>query len=152
MKKSIEIDIINKYDFIQKYNEKKICEDVMDYIIGQAMLIGKKENIKIVINKKCEIQQNCTKMIKEGLKDEYNDSIRNHHGSDIKQVVFLVLGIIFIFLSNLIKEQNLWKELLLITGWVPIWEMVKIELISDMDGRKRRRIIKRLLNCEIVEK
>lgn len=152
MEKNIEIYLVDKYDFIQKYNKKKISTDVIDYIIDQAILIGKKENIKIIINKKFEIEQDCSQMIKEGLKEEYNKSLKNHHVRDAKQVGFFILGIIFIFLSTLIEKQMLFKELLLITGWVPIWELVKIELISDMEGRKRRIIIKKLLESEIIEK
>ena len=152
MEKNIEIYLVDKYDFIQKYNKKKISTDVIDYIIDQAILIGKKENIKIIINKKFEIEQDCSQMIKEGLKEEYNKSLKNHHVRDAKQVGFFILGIIFIFLSTLIEKQMLLKELLLITGWVPIWEMVKIELISDMEGRKRRVIIKKILESEIIVK
>ena len=152
MEKNIEIYLVDKYDFIQKYNKKKISTDVIDYIIDQAILIGKKENIKIIINKKFEIEQDCSQMIKEGLEEEYNKSLKNHHVRDVKQVGFFILGIIFIFLSTLIEKQMLLKELLLITGWVPIWEMVKIELISDMEGRKRRVIIKKILESEIIVK
>ena len=152
MENYIEINLVDKCDFIQKYNEKKVNIDVIEYILEQAMLIGKKENIKIVINKKFEVEQDCAKMIKEGLTDEYYKSLKNHHIRDAKQVGFLILGIIFIFLSTLIEKQMLLKELLLITGWVPIWELVKIELISDMEGRKRRIIIKKLLNDEIIVK
>lgn len=152
MKKNIEIDLVDKYDFVQKYNEKKISTDVIDYIIDQAILISKKENINIVINKKIEIEQDCSQMIKGGLKEEYKQSLKKHHVRDVKQVGFFILGIIFIFLSTLIEKQLLLKELLLITGWVPIWELVKIELVSDMEGRKRRIIIKRLLKSQIIEK
>jgi len=150
MEKVIEIDLVKKYDFIDKYNENKISRDMIEYIINETMYISRKENIKIVINKKCEIQQDCIKMIKEGLEDEYNKSLHNHYMRDVKQVVFLFLGMIFIFLATLIKEKNLWRELLLITGWVPIWEMIEIELFSDMEGRKRRAIIKKILKSEII--
>lgn len=63
-------------------------------------------------------------MIKEGLKEEYNKSLKNRHDNNVEQLFFLFLGILFIFLSTLIKEETIWKELLLISGWVPILEMI----------------------------
>lgn len=44
------------------------------------------------------------------------------------------------------------KEILLISGWVPIWEMVKIELFPDVQGRIKRKYIKKLLKSDIIEK
>lgn len=50
------------------------------------------------------------------------------------------------------KEDVIWKEVLLIGGWVPIWETIDIELFSDLEGRRKRIILKRLLESEIIEK
>ncbi len=38
----MEIDIVDKYDFIEKYNEKKISSDILEYMIEQAKLVGRK--------------------------------------------------------------------------------------------------------------
>ena len=152
MKKDIEIYIVDKDDFLEKYNEEKVSGALIEYIINQTKLIRKKERIRLVINKKCELDYNCVKMIKDGLKDEYNKSIRTRDDNNIRQLFFFILGIIFIFLSILIKEESIWKEILLITGWVPIWEMIEVELFPDVEGRKRRNIIRKLLNSDMVEK
>ena len=151
MEKIIEIDLNDKYDLIDKYNEKKISDEIIEYIVRQAKLI-KNNKIKIIINKKCHIDKDVTKLIKEGLKEEYNRSLQEHHRNNIKQVLFLLLGITFIFLSTLIKDGVIWKEVLLISGWVPIWDVIEVELFSDVAGRKKRKIIKNLLNSEIIEK
>ncbi len=151
MNKTIEIDITDKNDFIEKYNQNIISNDVIEYIIKQAMLIGNQDNIKIVINKKCEIKKTCSKMIKEGLKEEYNRSLKAHHSTNAKQVVLMILGIILLYFTSMIDEGVIWKEILLISGWVPIWETIELELFPDAEGKLKRRIIKKLLNCEIVE-
>jgi len=62
------------------------------------------------------------------------------------------MGSILIYLSFKIKNVQVWREILLISGWVPIWEMVKIELFPDVEGRIKRRIINKLLKSEIVER
>lgn len=152
MGKEIEIDLIDKYDLVEKYNEKYVSSNLIEYIIKQTMFLGRQEKIRIIINKKCEIEQDCTKMIKEGLKEEYNRSIKQRDRNNMKQLWFLILGVIFLFLSTLIDEDIIWKEVLLITGWVPIWEMIEVELFPDVRGRRKRKIITKLLKSEIIVK
>lgn len=152
MEKIIEIDINNKYDLIDKYNEKKLSQELLEYIIKQVALTKKNKQIKIIINKKCHIDKEVTKFIKEGLKEEYNRSLEEYHKNNKKQLFFLFIGTILIFLSTLIEKGLIWKELLLISGWVPIWEMVEVELFPDVESRKERKNIRRLLNSEILEK
>lgn len=152
MEKLIEIDLNNKYDFLDKYNEKNVSNEFIEYIIKQASLVKRNEKIKVIINNKCNIDDNCTQYIKNGLLREYNKILDEYHRNNSKQLLFLVLGTLFIFLSTLIPEGVIWKEVLLIIGWVPIWEMIEVELFSDVDCRKRRKIVKKLLDSEYVEK
>ena len=62
------------------------------------------------------------------------------------------MGVMFIFLSTKIDDSTIWKEVLVILGWVPIWEMMEVELFPDAAERKRRKAIKKLLKCEIIER
>ena len=103
-----------------------------------------------MIDKKCDIDINVSYLIKEGLEKEYRRSLDEYHNNNVKQIILLFLGIIFI--STLIKDEFIWKEILLISGWVPIWKMIEVELFSDVAGRKKRKTIKKLLNREIIEK
>ena len=151
MERNIEIDLSNDDDLLERYSENKISKEMLEYIIKQARFIDRSEKFKIVINKKYETNKDIIKMIKEGLKDEYNISIKQRHNNNMKQLWLMILGIIFLFLSTLIKEDVIWKEILLISAWVPIWEMIEVELFPDVEGRKRRKIIKKLLNSEIKE-
>lgn len=75
-------------------------------------------------------------------------TVENRNRTNEKQFIFLLLGILFIFLSTLI-ESAVWREVILITGWVPIWKMLEIELIPDVYARRKRYIIKKLLNSKI---
>jgi len=104
-----------------------------------------------VINKKDKIEENSINLIKEGLKEEYKRSIEEKNRNNLKQISFLLLGVIFIFIATRIENRGMLRELLIITGWVPIWEMLEIELFPDVYGRRERRTIKRLLKSEIIE-
>ena len=151
MEEIVEINIKNKQDLVSKYNEQKLSDSLLKYILKETMHIKYGKNIKIVINKKCEINEDIEKIIKNGLEDEYNRSIENRNRTNEKQFIFLLLGILFIFLSTLIPSV-VWKEVVLITGWVPIWKMLEIELIPDVYARRKRMIIKKILKSEIEVK
>lgn len=152
MEKIIEIDIHDKYDLVEKYNEDKIANGLIDYIVKESLPINKDEKIKIIINIKCKnIDKDCTNFLKEGLTQEYNKSLKEHKINQIKEVYLLILGIIFLLLSRIINNESIWKEILLITGWVPIWEVVDIALFSNTTSKGKRRIIKKLYESEIIE-
>jgi hypothetical protein len=152
MEQIIEIDLTNKHNLTGKYNEKKVSHGLIEYIIKQAEETNLYTDTKIIINKKCHIEEDCIKLIKEGLQEEYNRSLKKRDDNNIKQLVFLGLGILFIYLSTLIKNGDVWKEIILITGWVPIWKMIEVEILPDVAGRRKRKIIKKLLNSEFIEK
>lgn len=66
MEKIIEIDLHDKYDLVEKYNENKISNELIKYIIKEAIPIRKNEKIKIVINVKCNnINRDCKEFLKE---------------------------------------------------------------------------------------
>lgn len=67
------------------------------------------------------------------------------------QLIYLVVGVLIIFLSTLINGE-VFREVTLICGWVLIWATVELEIFSDIEGRKRRKKLKKLLNSEIIIK
>lgn len=148
MEKIIEIDILDKHDLVEKYNDQKLASDLISYILEQAMFIKKQDKVKIIIDKKCDIDINVEDIIKNGLKEEYDKLVRIYQLTNIKQVILFVLGITFLFLSSLI-EEGIGKEILLISGWVPIWETIEIELFGDLEVKRKRNILKKLLKSTI---
>lgn len=151
MEKIIEINLTDKEDFLDKYNKKRVSNDIIDYIIRQSMYTTKKDSIKVIINKKCRIEQNCIQMIKDALNEEYNNSMKLHHSIDIKQTFLVILGIAALVLYSIIKDEMIWGEILLITGWVGIWEAMDLELFDDASERGKRKTLKKLLSSEIIE-
>lgn len=151
MKKIIEINLADKEDFLDKYNKKKVTNDIVDYIIRQSMYVTRKDELKIIINKKCRIEQNCIQMIKDALNEEYSNSMRLHHSIDIKQTFLIMLGIVALILYSITKEEIIWGELFLIAGWVGIWEAMDLELFDDASERRKRKTLRKLLSSEIIE-
>ena len=150
--KVISVDLDRKFDFLRKYSDNKVSTDLIEYLIDRIDKINKYEKVVIRLNKRCELDVNAIKIIKEGLKEEYKKSIQLRDENNLKQLWFLLMGAFIIFLSTKVPEDLFWKEVLVIIGWVPIWEMFEVELFPDAKERKRRRAIKRLLKCQIVER
>lgn len=152
MQQIIEIDLTNRHNLIDKYNEKKVSHGLIEYIIKQVEETNLYNETKIIINKKCRIEDDCVKLIKEGLQEEYNRSLRKRDDNNIKQLVFFILGVFFIYLSILMKNDIVWREIILITGWVPIWKMIEVEILPDVAGRRKRKIINKILKSEFIVK
>lgn len=150
--KVINVDLDRKFDFLRKYSDNKVSTDLIEYLIDRIDKINKYEKVVIRLNKRCELDVNAIKIIKEGLKEEYKKSIQLRDENNLKQLWFLLMGAFIIFLSTKVPEDLFWKEVLVIIGWVPIWEMFEVELFPDAEERKRRKAIKRLLKCQIVER
>ncbi len=151
MEREIIIDINNHYELVEKYNDNKISQDMIRYIIKEAMLIKNYDSIKLIINKKFNIEKNVTEMIKVGLKEEYQRNLEQYQLNNKRQLFFLCLGFILIFMALMIPQRNVFKEILLISGWVPIWEIMELELYPDAYSRKKRKTIDKLLNSTFIE-
>ena len=80
-------------------------------------------------------------MLYEAFKEEYANNLKSHVKTNILQIVLVILGIVFIFMSFQITNEI----------WVPIWEMVDLELFNDVRGIKRKKTLLKLIDSEIVE-
>ena len=56
-----------------------------------------------------------------------------------------------LFISTLINGKKIINEIILIGSWVPIWEAIELELLTDTYEKRKQKILKRLMKCEIEE-
>lgn len=150
MEKIIELNIKNIEDIIDKFNNKRISDDCLNYLIKSCFFVKKNEEIKIVIDnvKVNEVEE----LIVNSVKEEYNRSLKMISMNNYIQFICFFIGIIFLLLSTLINEKYIFNELLLIVGWVPIWKVIEIELFNDSEERRKRKILKKLMRCTIIER
>lgn len=152
MEKIIEIDLFNKDDLYEKYNKKNVSRDLIDYLVKTAMFFGKKDKIKIVFNDSLNERVDYIALLKNTIKSEYNYSLKKHRYNNIMQLIYFLFGVIILFISNFLDSTLIFKELLVIGGWVLIWEMIELEIFTDLEEQKKRKILKRLLNSKIIER
>lgn len=150
MKKIIEIDVIDQDDLLDKYNRRVVSKNLIEYLIQVVPYFTREDKIQVIVHNKIKEVPECVPLIVKGFREEYEKNVLEKYRNNVIQLVYFILGILILFFSTLIKSTVL-KEIALIGGWVFIWEMIHLELFSDMTGRKRRKILKKLLNSEIVE-
>ena len=149
MKNVIEIDVFDEKEFFEIYNKKLVADSLINYLVDQTPNFKNKETLKIKINSKITSDIDLKKCIVEGLKNKYQKSYQNHFRNTIIQLIYLLVGVLIIFASTLIKGE-VFRELILICGWVLIWATVELEIFSDIEGRKRRKKLKRLIDSEFI--
>lgn len=151
MEKIITVDVLDESTATETYNNNMISSELITYIIDEAKYISKKDKIKIIINKEANIKNEYSEMIKKGFERAYIKSMQIHHIIDFRQVFFGILGVLILFGASFVNDESIWKEILLIGSWVLIWETIELELFSDAEERRKRKILKNLMNAEIIE-
>lgn len=148
MEKIITVDIQKEKDLIETYDDSVVNHKLIEYILKKSTFIHKEDNVKFVINNKCNTEIFIREKIIDGLKLEYDYTIREHQHNNLIQILLLFMGITFLFLSTLISEEFIWKEVMVIVGWVPIWEMIDIELFKEFKNRRNKKIIEKLIKSD----
>ena len=149
MEKVIEIDVYEKKDLFDKYKRKKVSRSLIKCIIDETPKFKQRDNFKIIINSKLEDGINVIELIKQGFKEEYEKNNKKHVRIDRIQVIYLILGILILSLSIQI-ESEIFREVVLIIGWVFVWAMVELEIFTDKEEKIKLRKLKKLINSEII--
>lgn len=146
--KIVEIDIKNENDLFEKYSKTNISKELINYLVLNTSKHRKNDKFKIIINNYTNIE--AYELLIKGLKDNYEKSLDRYIYNNKIQIIYLIIGLILLFISKYIEEV-VFNELILIIGWFFIWVMFEEELSSDITNRKRRKILKKLLKSEIIE-
>lgn len=158
MKHVISVDI-NEFDSIfNQYNHNLLSYDFGKYLYNSVTTIKNTNKITIEITSKIDLSNEEQKKIKETIvknTEFYLKKEKNLKKQDNYNKIFLmIIGITLILLANLIKEIYLIEELLLISGWVAIWEVVNDLLFVDSKRSKKIKYLKKLYksNIEFINK
>lgn len=148
MEKVIDVDIMDLDDFFSKYNKELVSRELIKFILDNAKEVD--GDITIVLNKK--IDKPLEDILRNSLKTEYNLMIKEHFNNNKMQVIYFLVGIIMLVISRILNDRVLLEELFLIGGWVLIWQTVEIEFFRDIDNKRKRKLLKKLINSKIIEK
>ena len=142
--KSIVVNIRREKDLYEKYSNE-VSSELIKYLVNEAKV---KDDVEVIINTKLDIK-NIDTLIKEGLEDSIKDIKKIDRFYDSKQVILFIVGMIFLIISTLTKPEII-KELILIVGWIAVWEVLDIAINIDSKQKYNKKIIKKLINCKIT--
>ena len=152
MKKRIEIDLANEEDVFERYNREFANKELINHIIDEADPFDKKEMISICFNNMTTLKKDeYIPVIKRSFSNEYNKCIREIDRNNIRQFIYVLIGVLLLFISTVFGENFIFEEIFLIGGWVLIWETIEIEMFADTELKKRKTILKKLTKCELKE-
>ena len=141
--KSIIVNIRKEQDLYNKYSNQ-VASELIEYLVGEAKV---KDDVEVIINTKLDIN-NIGNLIKEGLEKYYKNTKLIDKFYDNKQIILFIIGMLFLIFSTITKPEVI-KELILIIGWVAVWEVLDITINVDSKQKFNRKIIKKLINCKI---
>lgn len=141
--KSIVVNLRKESDLYERYNND-VSSNLIKYLISETNI---KDDIEVIINTKLDVE-NIDGLIKKGLEDEYTNTNLIDKFYDNKQVRFFVLGALLLFVSSFLGYEVL-KEFVLIIAWFAIYEFVEITFNINFKINKKRKAIKKLMNCKI---
>ena len=138
--KVIEVNLKSEDELLEKYSGK-LSNELLKYLINESKYTD--ESLKIVVKTNMEADS-VKDVIKSGLNSalknaEYIDKLYNN-----KQILLFIMGITILIISTLILNQVI-KEIVIIAGWVFIWEVIDISLNTDIETRITKRTVKKLL-------
>ncbi len=154
MKHIITIYIEDKEDYTSPYNSQKLNSELLFYILD--------ENKGIPLNHTIEININSPHSFSKNEKNNFVNILRSNLGEDIKEsylelkltyiraIILFLIGILFILFSHFSSIHELIAEVLLIIGWVGVWEACYIFLFDNMHNRIKIKKFKKLVNAKVI--
>ena len=149
MDRVINIDINDKHDLYEPYNDNYLNKDLIDYLIRQGMPFKKKDKVTIEVDNNVRKRKNFEQILKQSLKMEKNRLQQKYRDMNKKQASWFIMGAIIILLGYIISESSALHEIIIVVGSVPIWEAISIELFKDTEIRKKIKVIDLLLKSQI---
>lgn len=148
-RKIMDIKINNIKDILSPFNEKKLNEEFESYLLKECELNLKDTlTLTIVSNLKKKEQDEIEKVIHNHFFVYYEKWQKIDQLDNYFRILLLVLGIIFILISE--QLNAVFRELFLIAGWVVVWEIIYDELFSQIKRKQKKKIYKNLASCKII--
>ena len=150
MEKILEIDLNDKEKLFETYNSKKVSKELIQYMIDSMPKLKKNDTLKIIINNNLKEKIRGAELIKKALDEACEKNEFRFHSTNVKQFSFLIMGIFALGLSTIVKIDVL-KEVVIIGAWVLLWDALEMEIVDDLITKKKRKILKKLLDSEFIE-
>lgn len=152
MENIIKINLKNKFNYKNIYNDKILSYELSNYILEELKGIDTKKKIKFIISS--DFNMNDLE------RNNLVDMIRNNFGADISEIInlskkqlianLLILfpAIILIIIYSLLKIKLI-AQFILIFGWVLLGEVICNIMYKGIDTKHKIARRKQIVNAKI---
>lgn len=151
----IEININDKNDVINRFCKNKLDYNLEEYIYKECFKGPLKKHITLNIKSKNKLSIKDQNDIVNIIRSSYGHNIRENllylKYDRTRDVFLFLIGIVILLISKLIdfNDKFIISEILLIIGWVSIWEATYNFIFDDNKRRIRIKRYKKLTKCKI---
>ena len=152
----IEVLLHDRDDYVNIFNNDRISSDLDDYILNETKTIGLKEHIIIEIKSEFDMSDDEKNKLRNMIKLSFYDDIieLNVFEKNLlkKNIIFMIIGVLFILMYFLFNEFIIINELLLIIGWLFVSESIYALIFGSSDNNIKIIKRKQLVNSDIIFK
>lgn len=149
----VEIILKDKNDFVSRYNNNRISRDLYKYIKDEIKLLDVTKKINIEIKPLFKMSDDEKELlainIKKTCKEEIEDIKYLHQKVILKEILFLIIGIIITFICFTIKNSPVISEIFLIIGWLFVWESVRNIVFTKVENKIKIKRLKQIIKSDI---
>ena len=149
----IEISFDEKDDYINQFNENKLSNYLsnLDECKGKSLANRITLNVKVNFKMSSKEKEEFKKMIHENYKSDLSEYMLILKYSNLKKMIVFFAGIILIYLHYFkdISNNKIISEVILVIGWVAIWEAAYTWLFENSKNRVKIKRLKQLTKCKI---
>lgn len=129
MERIIEIDLDSKYEYINKYDDNRLNDSLLEYILNSYDNV--KEDVSLYVKFNYEVSDDVKDNVALVFKSSFEKSLLNVE-RDLSKLrernfILMFLGFLFLVIYCLLDKFNifLFSELFLVISWVAFWEMAE---------------------------
>lgn len=149
----INIELNKKEDYINKFNNKRISQDLNNYILEEVKTVELNNKITIEIDPKFKMteeeQKELVSMIKLSYKDDLEELLIYEKKIITKALILVAIGIIILVAYYLLNNVFFFGEFILIIGWLMIWEAADGLIFSRTENRVKQTRRNQLIHSNI---
>lgn len=150
----IEVTLKENRDYESKFNEEVLSKDLADYILSECEGVDAKSDYTLRVYPEFEVT--------EADQDRFSDMVHDYFNSEVREIkyasqktfkvdiVFLIIGILAVIGYIITKASSeISSELILVLGWVFLWEGFDNLTLSKVKTRPELKRKSQLARCTI---
>lgn len=149
----IEIDLDNRDEYVNEYNDGRINERMQQYILDYPINMKQDIVLKLNFNYKAKVDdiKFAEKMIKLSFSSSLSSIETKLKKLNYRDFTLLLLGILFLLIYCYLDKIKvfLFAEIFLIIGWVAFWEIAESLLFYRKKLVWSRRKYQKLMLAKI---